>query len=160
MALAGRLLNRRSSRCCGEGQVACSGKQARTGFRRCASPGCMSPGRRSLLPAGSTQIVDFWAPATSIRSVTRLGPALRSRTCSQQIGSEATTSYGLKYAIVLQGGRSSRFLFGEGENIDRATFGRKICTATCYAAIFNLACSSDQYSMSKRSASLIGVKQP
>lgn len=45
-------------------------------------------------------------------------------------------------------------------DIDRATFGRKICAATCYAAIFNLVCSSDQYSMSKRSASLIGVKQP
>jgi len=61
---------------------------------------------------------------------------------------------------VLKEGRSRRFLLSEGENNDRSTFGRKIGAAPCYTAIFKLACSSDQYSMSKRSASLIGVKQP
>lgn len=64
--------------------------------------------------------------------------------------------YGLKYAV----GTEQSIPLRGGENIDRATFGRQNCAATCYTAIFNLACSSDQYSMSKRSASLIGVKQP
>lgn len=113
---------------------------------------------------------DFSEPATRRFSISWLLPG-RSDRCQDwdphfdhggaitKLVRRPSPPMGQSMRSVLQGAEQSVPRRG-GENIDRATFGRKICAATCYAAIFNFACSSDQYSMSKRSASLIGVKQP
>lgn len=111
-------------------------------------------------PASNTQVLDFLAPATSIRSVTRLRPAFRSRRCNHQIGSEAITSYGLKYVIGAPGRTEQSIpLLGRREHRSCHFWPEDLC-GHMLCRYFNFACSSDQYSMSKRSASLIGVKQP
>ncbi len=99
----------------------------------------------------------FLGSATSIRSVPRLGPPLRSRRCNHQLVRRPSP---LKYAIGAPGRMDSRFLFGEARTLIVPLWAGRLVRPHGYAAIFNFACSSDQYSMSKRSASLIGVKQP
>lgn len=84
------------------------------------------------------------------------GPHFDNGGAIAQMGFAGHHLYGLKYAV---GTEQSIPLRGRREHRS-SSFGRTICAATCYTAIFNFACSSDQYSMSKRSASLIGVKQP
>lgn len=101
----------------------------------------------------------FLGSATSIRSVPRLGPHFDH-------GDATTNWFGGHHLLwVKVCDRCSRedgqsIPLRGGENINRANWAGRLVRPHRYTAIFNFACSSDQYSMSKRSASLIGVKQP